>query len=356
MSSIDNLIIKNRLKLGNSIKDRKKVYLDTKYWAYLCDVSLGKNADETLISIYTKINQLIKEKKIICPLSYRLYSELLKQKDELRLNKTASIMESLSENIMIVFETERLDYELLYFLYKTLKADSEIYEQDIFIWTKASKVLGEMIPTHPLLSEKENEYIQKEFFKKMWDYPFSKLVEKMKNENQTVFEGMKRNTINAINNDKIKFEDELKNQYYVYMSEIAGMLESYKDMIKNTFSNFATKETNSQSQIGNEPEDDIQPIINMIYNLFKQDKMNVYLPTYDINAKMYSTIRWNKNQNFKVNDLDDIGHTATALPYYDYFFTEKSFTNLIKTTKYDRKYSCIVEWEKHKVLEKLNEI
>ena len=63
-----------------------------------------------------------------------------------------------------------------------------------------------------------------------------------------------------------------------------------------------------------------------------------------------------KNQNFKVNDLDDIGHVTTALPYYDYFFTEKSFSTLIKNVEYDKKYSCCVEWEPKVILNILKSI
>ena len=59
---------------------------------------------------------------------------------------------------------------------------------------------------------------------------------------------------------------------------------------------------------------------------------------------------------FKVNDLDDIGHITTALPYYDYFFTEKSFSKLIKEVEYDKKYSCHVEWEPKEILRILKNI
>ena len=63
---------------------------------------------------------------------------------------------------------------------------------------------------------------------------------------------------------------------------------------------------------------------NVIYNLFDNKKMRTYFPSLDIRAKMFSRIRWNKNQNFKENDFNDIGHITSALPYYNYFFTEKN--------------------------------
>lgn len=136
MFSIDEYMKEHRLKLGKSIKNRFKIYLDTKYWGYLCDVSLGKNTDENLIEIYNLLIKLSKEKKIICPLSYRLYSELFKQKDINRFNETTKIMELFSENIIIMFETERINYELLNFLNKHIKGKDSVYESDIFVWRK----------------------------------------------------------------------------------------------------------------------------------------------------------------------------------------------------------------------------
>jgi hypothetical protein len=351
--SIETHRKEHRLKLGESIKDRFKIYLDTKYWGYLCDVSLGKNTDKNLIEIYNTLIKLSKEKKIICPLSYRLYSELFKQKDINRFNETTKIMELLSENIIIMFEMELIEYELLYFLYENLKGKNLIYESDIIVWTKVCDILGAIdFELLPFLSNENNEFIQKKYFKNSWGYTFSELVRnKLDEKKESILVNSRKDMVNTINKEKVEFEHELKTQHKVYMSEIAGLLTANKDRIKFTFSYFATKE-----QIGNEPEDDIQPIINMIYNLFDNKKIDTYFPTFDIRAKMFSTIRWNKNQNFKVNDLDDIGHITTALPYYDYFFTEKSFSTLIKNVEYDKKYSCCVEWKAENILNILKQL
>lgn len=358
MFSIDEYMKEHRLKLGKSIKNRFKIYLDTNYSGYLCDVSLGKNTDENLIEIYNLLIKLSKEKKIICPLSYRLYSELFKQKDINRFNETTRIMEFLSENVQILFEGELINYEFLYFLYENLKGKDAIYETDIFVWTKICDVLGAINFEYlPFLSDENNEVIQKRYFEDLWKYTFTELVKhKLDKETELILNDSFKNMVTTINKEKIEFEHELKNQHKVYMSEIAGLLEGYKEDIKLTFSHFATKETKSKEQIGNKSEDDIQPIINMIYNLFDNKKMNTYFPSLDIRAKMFSAIRWNKTQKFKENDFDDIGHFTSALPYYNHFFTENKFSTLIKNVEYDKKYSCCVEWEPKVILNILKSI
>ncbi|RWS50565.1 hypothetical protein CKA56_03270 [Arcobacter venerupis] len=226
MFSIDEYMKEHRLKLGKSIKNRFKIYLDTKYWGYLCDVALGKNTDENLIEIYNLLIKLSKEKKIICPLSYRLYSELFKQKDINRFNETTKIMELLSENIIIMFEMELIEYELLYFLYENLKGKNLIYESDIFVWTKVCDILGAInFEPLPFLSNENNEFIQKKYFEDIWKYSFSQLVSnKLDEEKELILINSTKNMVNIINKEKVEFEHELKTQHKVYMSEIAGLL------------------------------------------------------------------------------------------------------------------------------------
>lgn len=357
MFYIDDYMKEHHIVFEESIKNRKKIYLDIKYWGDLCDVSLGKNTDITLNEIYHTLIKLVQEKKIICPLSYRIYSELRKQKDINRLHETARIMELLSENVTIVSEIERIDYELFYFFYTSFSDKDSVFEPDIFVWSKASFVMGLFTPEYsPLFSSQDNEYIQKEFFKNMRIYPFSDMIKIMGVETNIELQNMPKNTANTINKDKVNFEHELKNQHNVYMSEIAGQVDVYRDRIKNIFNRVATKITQSNEELGNNPEDDIQPIINMIYNVFDNNKMDIYLPSFDITAKLYSTIRWNKTQNFKANDLADIGHISTALPYYGYLFTERSFGTLIKNVKYDEKYSCVIAWDAEEILSILKAI
>lgn len=357
MFSIDEYIEEHRRSLGKSIQDRKKIYLDTKYWGYLCDVSLGINTDEVFIKIYKVLIQLLKEKKIICPLSYRIYSELNNQKDPKRFVATVQLMEILSENITIMNENECVDYELLYFLCDTTGNSSLIPTPDIFIWTKIFLLVGHDTPNlSPEVSAQDKEYILKEFFNEIWNYSLQNLIDYKETDTSLEIRTMQEYTVQTINKDKSDYEHELKNPKNVYMSEISGVLDSYRDRIQSNFNEFVMAVDNSIEIESNNSFNDIHHILNVIYNLFDSEKMGIYLPKFDIAAKMHSEIRWNKNQPFKANDLDDIGHISTALPYYDYFFTERSFCTLVKNIKYDEKYSCTVAWKPEEILSILNQL
>lgn len=357
MFSIDEYMIEHRLSLGKSIQNRKKIYLDTKYWGYLCDVFLGINIDKVFIEIYKVLIQLLNEKKIICPLSYRIYSELHNQKDPKRFTATVKLMETLSENVTIVNENECIDYELLYFLCDTTGNSSLIFTSDIFIWTKIFLLVGHDTPKlSPEISAQDKEYLLKEFFNEIWNYSLQNLIDCEKTNVNSEIRTMQESTVKTINKDKRDYEHELKSSKYVYMSEIAGVLDSYRDRIQNNFNEFIMAIDNSIEIESNNSLNDIQPMIKIIYNVFDNEKMGTYLPKFDIGAKVHSTIRWNKTQNFKTNDIDDIGHISTALPYYDYFFTENSFCTLIKSIKYDKKYSCNVASQPEEILSMLNHL
>ena len=176
------------------------------------------------------------------------------------------------------------------------------------------------------------------------------MIQKLGTETNLQLAEAPQNTVNIINIYKVKCEDQLKSSKDVYMDEIAGCLDVYRNRIKKNFNKFATDVTNSTKELGTNSEDDIQPIINMIYNLFKYEKMDIYLPSFDIAAKAHAAIRWNKTRKYRANDLDDIGHMYSALPYCDYFLTEKSFYTLITQEEYDKKYSCVVAHDKEEVL------
>ena len=140
------------------------------------------------------------------------------------------------------------------------------------------------------------------------------------------------------------------------MSEISGLLDVNEQVIidsieylyKKTYKSLAINEHNNQ--------DIIKPFINLIYAMFNKEKNDTFLPTWDITAKIHSLIRWNKKRKYQDNDRDDMGHTVTALPYFDYFFTERSFASLIRQAKYDEKYHCRVAWKYDEVLEIVNNI
>ena len=85
-------------------------------------------------------------------------------------------------------------------------------------------------------------------------------------------------------------------------------------------------------------------IANAVYNLFRKNKLQNYFPTLVIGAGLNALVRWDTKRKFKLNDLHDFRHAQTALPYFDFFFTEHSLRDLVTRSNvgFDKKYSCEV--------------
>jgi hypothetical protein len=82
----------------------------------------------------------------------------------------------------------------------------------------------------------------------------------------------------------------------------------------------------------------------IISDTFKQKTLRGTLPSFEIRAGVHAAIRSDHKRKYKKGDVDDVNHATVALPYFDYFLTEKSLAHLIKAKplQYDQLYGCMV--------------
>lgn len=338
---------KCRINLGKSLKERKKIYLDTKYWIELCDASLYKTDKPLINNIFSRCKDLVEKKIVIFPISYRIFIEVIKQTDEKTLMETIKIIDLLSEGVTILAEDERINYEILNFLYSN-HSNQFVYELDIFVWSKMSYVMGMFKPQDiPLISKEENIMLQNHFFDYVWNISLSEMIKTMTMKNVKKFP--KAEDISTIlTKGKQEAVNENSSLHAIYMSEIAGILDVYREKISYAMKYLYQKENTEKKE---KLSSDIQPILNLFYGMFEQNKIGNLLPSWDIMAKLHASIRLDNNRKYRPHDLNDIGHICTALPYFDYLFTERSFGTLIQQIKYDSKYKCTVAWKPEDVLQ-----
>ena len=82
----------------------------------------------------------------------------------------------------------------------------------------------------------------------------------------------------------------------------------------------------------------------IISDTLKQKTSRGMLPSFEIRAGVHAAIRSDYNRKYKKGDVDDVNHATVALPYFDYFLTEKSLAHLITTKplRYDQLFGCTV--------------
>jgi len=342
------------IELEKELSLYKKIYLDTKYWLLFRDVVLGRNKDKELCKIFSIIQKNIALKKIICPISYDIFIEITKQKDPYTLTETIKLIDELSQGNTLISEPDRMEYELLMFI---LSYTKQVYRTNS-VWTKLMHIMSPMIPSpSDLFSSTDNKKIQK-----MWiDYTFKvSLTELVKiagiNQMQN-FSKENYNITTELNYQKKKHYEKQGSFKEVFISEIAGTLDGMKETY-NPIARILKNLYKSKTGIKLEEKPDIRVFNNLIYHGFKLNKIDSYLPIIDITAGIHASMRMDKRRNYKQNDFHDFSHARSALPYFDYFFTEHSLKNLImqKNLNYHNKYRCKVASSYDEILEIIDEI
>lgn len=311
-----------------------------------------QNSNHEIEKIYKFLKKGVKNNKIICPISSIIFKEVLKQSDEVSLRHTVSIIDELSQGIIICNEKERFALELFNFFYDTLKMETDDISRGNF-WCRAiANIFGIQIPYNSNFTDEDNFILQKGYFNKIEEYKLLDFINMVGIDKLTIYRDSKMDTA-WYDRNKQNYLDVHTTLHKLYMTEIGGSIEAYKKDIEEVFQKVIINKAKQENITLEDKNTDSQLILNMIYNFFDQNKMELYLSSLDIGAMLHAKLRWNKTQKYKQGDIDDIRHATTALPYYDYFFTERSLSNMIKECKYDKKYNCIVIWENNKILEKL---
>ena len=352
MNNIYRYLNEKNLNTSNEVNKKTKIYLDTKYWIEICDVLRGVKKNEDIQKIYLYLREGVQDNKLICPISQPIFKEVLKQNDEESLKQTLKIMDELSHSIIICHDKTIFTLELYNFFYDNLQIEIDRTLSKNF-WCKSPvHMYGIKIRYFQNLTNEENFLRQKNYFDKVEKYTFLNYIAKLSMDDLKMYRDSKIDT-NWFEQNKQKNINEYNTFDKLYMAEIFGTINDwYKNDIKEIFnkvvSNISEKEKKSFTN---------ENISDEIYKHFKQKKMNLYLPSLDIGSMLHAKFVWNKTQKYKQGDMDDIRHAIIALPYYNYFFTEKSLHNMIKECNYDEKYSCVVASKNKQIidiLEKLN--
>ena len=332
------------MALGNKIAGCKKIYLDTKYWLLLRDASIGRQKARDVAELLTVLRSGVQEKRIVCPISEDIFLEVLNQSDTGTLYETSNLIDALSRGISILSEQERIGFETLYFIRKTIDGEDSVHSPDVLVWTKLAYVLGAIHPTSTPFSPQDELVVQKAFFDKMWTISLSQMIENMGKE--AISRIPRLNDLSTVLNEgKIRYAHENKSFKQLFLSELAGVLDLCIPIFEETMVYLFEKEK-GYKPIANEVESNNpgKQIANAIYNLFRKNKLQVYFPTLVIGAGLHASVRWDVKRKFKKNDLHDLRHAQTALPYFDFFFTEHSLKDLVTRSHvgFDKKYDCEV--------------
>lgn len=340
---MNQYLLKKQIDFGNSIRNCKKIYLDINFWVKLRDQET--DADKEL---FNKLEELVADNKCVLPISETIFYEILKQNDVSALKKMANVISKFSKGISIVSDQERQQLEFINFVHA--KTQKPIFDMRVCVWTKISINI-----IYNMLIRFEPEKADNRFIDFLEDISFEKIITLADNPNFKPFKF--KDNVAFLNKAKEKYKDENKSFKQMYLSELGGYLETFDGDFIKYMDDIYFLETGKHLTSEEKEKVHFTNWSLCIYNLVKLNKIKTALPSFTIFSELNASIRWNKDRKYSDgNDTFDFMHATAALPYYDYFFTEKELKTIIEQRKLDKIYNCVVLSEVNTVIKELESI
>ena len=339
--SLEDYYRQKRIELSASLENKLVIYLDTKFWVLMRN---GLSSPETYYQEYKLLNlarELVISGRCVFPISEDVYLEVIRQTDPQTLLNTVKLIDELSLGISTISYEERTKLELLHFWYS--HTGKNIHDLSDLVWTKLAYNMGYTSFDASFLSSAENLVAQKAFTDQMWEYSLEDQIEQLLS--QGALDNLpEQPNANKINEGQFQYQHEASSFKQMFLNEVGGWVESYHETLSDMMKYMYKLETGNQKITLKETAETQRLLGNCIYNTFKYDKVGLHLPSVRIISGLYATVRWDKLQKFQDHDFHDFRHATTALPYCDYFFTEKRLTHLVsqKLLAFDKLFNCKV--------------
>lgn len=330
------------IALGEQIRPLRKVYLDTKFWLLFREVRLGRNTDPELISLLSCLEDLVAAKVAICPLSTEIFREVFLQSDIRTLTVTVELIDQLSLGVCLLEHEQRVHTEAFHFVRQTTLGSDALHPLENMVWTRAAYVLGKVAPTLDSVDAATQLAIQKAFFDQMWSLSLTDILDQL-NQDAAMWSPTMPDTSQKLNDGKFANVGDYKSFKQLLLIELRGVLDCYHDAFANIMQQIYANETGKTVTDEEQAVDNSGvAIANIIYEYFRQERITHEVPTVRVAASLHACVRWDANRKYKTNDSADIRHACAAIPYCDFFLTERSLGHLVadKNLKFDTIFSC----------------
>ncbi len=334
-------------QLKESIDKYKKIYLDINFWIRIRDAHVKRTKDIEITKLYNKLTELVIDDKIICPISPIVIDEVLKQSGEPEFIETVEIIDKFSRNVVTITEKELALLEFKHIFDKCLNKEFT-FNVENYIWTKTIDIFGHKIPqTHELTSDPEKEiYLYKSYLDYAWNKTLSEMIKSSKIgiEKFRNYFNLEKSVVN-LNQNNEAHKNEFNTFDELLKIERSGMLDVYKLIAWKAYERSLL---NTKMNYSNEEK--LSLFKSIMYKSI--DSENQIPGIIEIPAGIHSLIRYESRKYKEFNDFFDFHHAYIAIPYFDFLFTEKKLSNIVKHNRlnYGLKYKCQIEYKLSNIL------
>lgn len=348
-----DFIKRKKSDLSKASSELQKVYLDINFWIDFLKVQHNLEVRPYTQELFELLTQLSKENKILIPISDIQIFESFKTKSDGNYKKIIKLMDQLSNSVCFVDFHQRLKEEIIFALRVAFGiSDADMYLKES-VWTKPFFLMKEKVPAMENLSvaDENKKSLQMSFVDFAWEKNLSDIFinASFEHRDKLSIDNFENQVTKILFEGRDKYSGEFDDFEDLLGKEIYGSLELSKERIKDLLDDYFIDYEKGTSIVadsflelkGNEREN--RMLIILTKSIIESKKYSI-LPSVTIGAGIHSLKRWEKNSKYKRTDAFDVMHAQVALPYCDYFFTERTLRGLIKDNhlKYDKEFCCEV--------------
>lgn len=352
---IDEYTRLSSIALGQTLGQRTAVYLDMNFWIWMRDPDLHANPSLAR-ELLALLRQGVSNETIFCPISQSTFIELLKQSDMNSRLSTADIVDELSLGVAIVEEEVRFSTEVAHLMHDQLGA-ADLHPMNHLVWTKLSYVLGLLHPSNTPFDALTELAIQKAFFDHMCTIPLREMIETL-GDGETPDADLGR-VAEKVNDGNREHSLEIRSFKQVYAAEIRGVFDVSLDGLPDLIVDLAERAGKTIMLPNERQRNETRAQYRELFSrALEQGKERERLRTAHIYACLHASLRWNKTQKYKSNDIYDYHHAVAALAYCDVFQTEKSLSATVQQNhlQLDKLYDCKVTAKMDEAVEVLKNL
>lgn len=292
-------------QLRKDVESVSLLYLDTNHWIRLMNVILGRSkpADSAYVAVLAKLRELRVQKKLICPLSFPLFHELLKQTDPKTRRQMAALIDEMSAGVCIQPPNQMERLELKRQFLKALLGPTAP-DMSEWVWVKVSAVVGEWLaqPTSGALPKADVRAMQKVMIDAMWETPLAALAEFMSEPAPDLLEELAKAYVKDAEDYRargVSFERVLMEQKDIYFQQLVASEADkiWKEIEQQFPTQCAAFKARGSSAQGPDPS---------------------ILASVQIKAAAFASfIVSTQTKKILINDVTDAVHVSLALPHCD---------------------------------------
>jgi len=302
------------LGLLKALEERTLIYLDTCHWINLLHTLL-ENAKALPVyrDIFHLINNLAINNRVLCPVSFPLFLELMKQKDETTRLATARLMDCLSGGVCFQHPYLIQRLELRQIMLRGILRDKAPDLRDQ-VWTKVGFIAGEMLPFHKGFSEEDMCFLQKLSIDGMWATPLDHFAENVSPELSTIHQQKLAAATNIdaewYRTQKISFDEALVREKAF---SLRSLRKDFEEIGREIFEDYP--QYRDTSKFPQPTAGEASPWV---------------LPSSQVLASINATMI-TSTKKFSANDILDFQHAALAVPYCDALFCDGPMAHILRT-------------------------